>query len=248
MPEPFLDVRGLGVGYGGGLVLHDLSLSIAEGSSIAVLGRNGVGKSTLLLALAGHIAPRHGEVRWGGVDIAQMRPHRRVRAGIALVPQEREVFPSLTVDEHFTIADRKGAWTRERIYDVFPRLAERRNNLGGQLSGGEQQMLAIGRALMTSPKLLLLDEPLEGLAPIVVRELTERIRRLMAEDGLSVILVEQHLNVALDLAPRAIVLDRSRIEHDGPSDALKRDRALLDRLVGVRRWELEDARAAGAHS
>ena len=244
MSEPLLSVAGLSAGYGDGLVLHDVSFSVPEGGSLAVLGRNGVGKSTLMLALAGHLAPRGGEISWRGGPLTRVAPHLRVRLGMAWVPQEREIFPSLAVEEHLIIAGRPGPWTRERVYELFPRLAERRRNLGRQLSGGEQQMLAIARALVTNPKLLLLDEPLEGLAPIVVIELAGRIRRLMCEEGLSVILVEQHCNFALELAPQALVLERGKVVYAGASVDLQKDARLLDHLVGMRRMGGEPAAAS----
>jgi branched-chain amino acid transport system ATP-binding protein len=234
--EALLDVSGLRVGYGDDSVLHDVSLTIPTGGSLAVLGRNGVGKSTLMLALAGHLRARSGKIVLGGSDITRLPAYRRIGAGIGWVPQERETFPSLTVDEHLAIAGRPGQWTRDRVYDLFPRLAERRRNLGSQLSGGEQQMLAIARALVTNPALLLLDEPLEGLAPVVVEDLATRIGRLIAEEQLSIVIVEQHARFALGIAAEAIVLDRGRVVHRGPSGPLREDIELLDRLVGMRRF------------
>jgi branched-chain amino acid transport system ATP-binding protein len=239
MSAVLLDVHGLRVGYGDDSVLHDISLAIPRGGSLALLGRNGVGKSTLMLALAGHLRARHGTIELDGSDVTRMPAHRRVGAGIGWVPQERETFPSLTVDEHLAIAVRPGPWNRDRVYDLFPRLAERRRNLGAQLSGGEQQMLAIARALVTNPALLLLDEPLEGLAPVVVEDLAARIHRLIAEEQLSIAIVEQHASFALGITAEAIVLDRGRIVHRGPSEALRGDVELLDRLVGMRRFRDE---------
>ena len=235
MSEPLLAVDGLSVGYGESLVLEDIGFTLSRGRSLAVLGRNGVGKSTLMLALMGHLAPRRGTIRWRGREITGEAPDRRVRAGLGWVPQGREVFPSLTVEEHLAIAARPGGWNRARIYEQFPRLAERRRNLGRELSGGEQQMLAIGRALMTNPDLLLLDEPLEGLAPVIVHDIARRIRHLTAQEGLTVILVEQHARFALRLTEAVIVLERGRMVHAGPSAALLDDAASLDRLVGMRR-------------
>jgi branched-chain amino acid transport system ATP-binding protein len=235
MSEPLLEVSGLSAGYGESLVLEDISLTVPVGRSLAVLGRNGMGKSTLMLALMGHLPLRAGTIRWRGEDITRARPDQRVKLGLGWVPQGREVFPSLTVDEHLVIATRKGPWTREAVYQQFPRLAERRRNLGRELSGGEQQMLAIGRTLMTNPDLLLLDEPLEGLAPVIVHDIAARIRRLMAEQGLTIILVEQHTRFALRLTEQVVVLERGRIVHAGPSAALTNDVPLLDRLVGMRR-------------
>ncbi|MDB5410840.1 MAG: transporter ATP-binding protein [Rhodospirillales bacterium] len=235
MSEPLLDVAGLSTGYGDSLVLENVSLTIEKGRSLAVLGRNGMGKSTLMLSLMGHLSARSGRISWRGAEITRVAPDDRVKSGLGWVPQGREVFPSLTVDEHLAIAARPGRWTKSRIYEQFPRLAERRRNLGRQLSGGEQQMLAIGRTLMTNPDLLLLDEPLEGLAPVIVKEIASRIRQLMNEEGLTIILVEQHTRFALELTEQVIVLERGRIIHSGTSRALLDDVAALDRLVGMRR-------------
>jgi len=234
MSDALLEASEISAGYGDGLVLERVSLSVSRGHSLAVLGRNGMGKSTLMLTLMGHLKLRHGAIRWRGNDIANVAPDRRVQMGLGWVPQGREVFPSLTVDEHLVIAARPGHWDRDAVYAQFPRLAERRRNLGRELSGGEQQMLAIGRTLMTNPDLLLLDEPLEGLAPVIVRDVAHGIRRLMAEQGVTVILVEQHTRFALSLTEQVMVLERGRTVHTGPSDALLNDVAALDRLVGMR--------------
>jgi branched-chain amino acid transport system ATP-binding protein len=244
MSEPLLDVAGLSAGYGESLVLEEIGFTVPRGASLAVLGRNGVGKSTLMLALMGHLKLRSGRIAWRGGDIAALSPDRRVKAGLGWVPQGREIFPSLTVDEHLVIAQHPGRWTRDRVYEQFPRLAERRRNLGRELSGGEQQMLAIGRTLMTNPELLLLDEPLEGLAPVVVNEVAQRIRQLTADEGLTIILVEQHTRFALRLTEQVIVLERGRIVHRGASRALLEDAAALDRLVGMRRLRDHAAPAA----
>jgi branched-chain amino acid transport system ATP-binding protein len=234
MSDALLDVAELSAGYGDSLVLEKVSLSVPKGHSLAVLGRNGMGKSTLMLALMGHLKLRHGAIRWRGEDISNTAPDRRVKMGLGWVPQGREVFPSLTVDEHLAIAARPGAWNRDAVYAQFPNLAERRRNLGRELSGGEQQMLAIGRTLMTNPDLLLLDEPLEGLAPVIVQDIAHRIRKLMAEQGLTIVLVEQHTRFALSLTEQVMVLERGRTVHAGPSAALLGDVAALDRLVGMR--------------
>jgi branched-chain amino acid transport system ATP-binding protein len=220
-------------GYGESIVLEDVSFTMNEGDSLALLGRNGVGKTSLLVTLMGLTRLHKGSIRWGGADIARVPTYKRSRAGLGWVPQERHMFPSLTVEEHLTVVARPGPWTLAKIYEIFPRLHERRANMGNQLSGGEQQMLAIARALMTNPRILLLDEPMEGLAPIIVQELVRVIRRLVADEGMSVIVVEQHARLALSLTSRAIVLDRGRIVHDSDSASLLADGEKLDRLVAV---------------
>ena len=234
---PLLALADIRAGYGAATVLDGISFEVPERGGIAVLGRNGVGKSTLLLTLMGYTQVRRGQIRWRGEDITAYAPHRRARAGIGWVAQEREIFSTLTVEENLTVAaraGRDGRWDLAAVYDLFPRMAERRRNLGNQLSGGEQQMLAIARALMTNPDLLLLDEPLEGLAPIVVEELAAAIRRMTSESGDAFILVEQHADVALSLTKAALVLERGRIVHSGPSAKLLADHAALDRLIGLR--------------
>jgi branched-chain amino acid transport system ATP-binding protein len=228
-----LAVEGLTAGYGEGIVLEDVALSVDEGDSLALLGRNGMGKTTLLVTLMGFTRMHGGTLRWRGRDLAAMPTHRRSRAGIGWVPQERLMFPSLTVEEHLTAVARPGPWNVARVYEIFPRLAERRANFGNQLSGGEQQMLAIGRALMVNPALLLLDEPMEGLAPIIVQELMGVIRELVEDTGMAVIVVEQHARLALTLTRHAIVLERGRVVHRAPSEALLREPETLHRLVAV---------------
>lgn len=235
MDEPFLDVDDLCVGYGDGIVISNLSFSIPAGGSVAVLGRNGVGKSTLVLAIAGHLRPRSGRIRLRGKEITALPPERRCWLGIGWVPQEREVFAPLTVDEHLRIAAASGPWTIPRVYELFPRLADRRRHFGDQLSGGEQQMLAIGRALVTNPKLLLLDEPLEGLAPVVAQDVARCIREVARAEGMSVILIEQHAGFALKLADQAIILERGLVVRRGTSDAIARDHDALEQYVGVRK-------------
>jgi branched-chain amino acid transport system ATP-binding protein len=220
-------------GYGESIVLEDVSFTMNEGDSLALLGRNGVGKTSLLVTLMGLTRLHKGSIRWGGADIARVPTYKRSRSGLGWVPQERHMFPSLTVEEHLTVVEHPGSWNLAKIYDIFPRLQERRANMGNQLSGGEQQMLAIARALMTNPRILLLDEPMEGLAPIIVQELVRVIRKLVAEEGMSVIVVEQHARLALSLTSRAIVLDRGRIVHDSDSASLLADGEKLDRLVAV---------------
>jgi branched-chain amino acid transport system ATP-binding protein len=232
--EPLLALEGVRAGYGDAVVLDGISLAVPERGSLAVLGRNGVGKTTLLLTIMGYTAVSRGEITWRGRPITRVPPHRRALDGIGWVPQEREIFPALSVEENLTVAARPGRWTLARVYELFPRLAERRANMGLHLSGGEQQMLAIARALMTNPALLLLDEPLEGLAPIVVEELAGAIRRLRADDGAAVILVEQHAEIALSLTESALVLERGSVVYRAPSQDLIGDPTTLERLVGLR--------------
>ena len=231
MPETLLALDAVRAGYGELVVIDGVSLELAEGGSLAVLGRNGVGKTTLLLTIMGFTRVASGRMRWRGRDIARIAPHRRARLGIGWVAQEREIFPSLTVEENLTVAARPGRWDVSAVYQLFPRLAERRRHMGSHLSGGEQQMLAIARALMTNPALLLLDEPLEGLAPVIVDELAEAIGRMMAEEGTAIILVEQHTEVALSLAREAVVIERGTIALRAPTRSLLADRASLDRLI-----------------
>ncbi len=200
-------------GYGASVVLEDVSLSLDEGDSLALLGRNGVGKTTLLVTLMGLTRVHRGALRWRGGDLRRLSTWQRAQAGIGWVPQERYMWPSLTIEEHLTAVARPGHWTVRKVYDVFPRLEERRSNYGSQLSGGEQQMLAIARALVVNPTLLLLDEPMEGLAPIIVQDLMKVIRTLLAEAGMAVVVVEQHAKLALSLTRNAIVLDRGRVVH-----------------------------------
>ncbi len=233
MADALLSLHNVRAGYGDAIVLDDCSIDIMEKGSLGVLGRNGVGKSTLLLTIMGYTAIKRGAITWRGQDITGMPPHRRARLGLGWVAQEREIFPSLTVEENLTVAARVGRWTLASAYELFPRLKERRLNMGNQLSGGEQQMLAIARALMTNPSLLLLDEPLEGLAPIIVEELARAIKRMVAEEGMATILVEQHAKVALSMTDSAIVIERGRVVHRGPSSALLQDASTLHRLMGV---------------
>jgi branched-chain amino acid transport system ATP-binding protein len=228
-----LRVDGLVAGYGDSVVLEDVSLELAPRASLALLGRNGAGKTTLIATLMGLTRVRRGTIAFGGEDVTAWRPYRRAHAGIGWVPQERDIFSSLSVAENLSVIARVGPWTLPRVYELFPRLAERRRNLGGQLSGGEQQMLAIGRALVLNPKLLLLDEPFEGLAPNLVGEL-ERAIGVMTGEGLAAVLVEQHVEAALRLSDTAVVLERGRVVHVGPSAALRQDRALLEGLVTLR--------------
>jgi branched-chain amino acid transport system ATP-binding protein len=232
MPD-LLRVEGLRAGYGEAVVLPKLSLALPEGQVLALLGRNGTGKTTLINSIVGITRRFGGALALGGTDITAMRPDQRARAGIGWVPQERNIFRSLTVEENMTAVAQPGPWTVERVYEMFPRLKERRGNFGNQLSGGEQQMLAVARALVLNPKLLLLDEPLEGLAPIIVEELLTVIARVVREEGMSAIIVEQSPRLVLPITQRAIVLDRGSIVHEGSSDDLLSDRARLDQWLAV---------------
>ena len=226
-----LELRDVRAGYGDAVVLDGVSLSVAESGSLAVLGRNGVGKSTLILTILGFTRLHRGQVLWRGEDISRLAPHRRVQLGIGWVAQEREIFPSLTVEENLLVAARPGPWDLKKVYELFGRLKERRTNMGNQLSGGEQQMLATARALMTNPALLLLDEPLEGLAPIIVEELVRSLKNLR---GMATILVEQHTGVALELTEDAVVIERGAIAHRAKSADFAQDAATLERYVGLR--------------
>ena len=226
-----LEIRKVRAGYGETVVLEDVELELPEEGALAVLGRNGVGKTTLLATIMGHTSFHTGEIRFNGKTIHGLPVYERARLGIGYVPQERLIFPSLDVHENLTVAAQSGRWTAERVYDLFPRLRERRSAMGNQLSGGEQQMLAIGRALMGNPSLLLLDEPLEGLAPIIVEMLLMSLKKLIAEERLAIILVEQHAKVALAVTQTALVLNRGRVSHYGPSSALLADPQRLASLV-----------------
>ncbi|MDK4717248.1 ABC transporter ATP-binding protein [Rhizobium sp. CNPSo 4039] len=228
-----LRIESLSAGYGKATVLHGVSLSVEPGTSVALLGRNGVGKTTILNTIVGLTRYRSGSIRLRGTDIQGMSPERRVEAGIGWVPQERGIFRSLTVEENITAVARPGRWTLSAIYDLFPRLKERRSNLGNQLSGGEQQMLSIGRALVLNPILLLLDEPTEGLAPIIVEELLAAIRRIVRDKGLAAIIVEQHAQQLLAITDKAIILDRGSVAYSGDSGHLAEDSQTLGKFLGV---------------
>jgi branched-chain amino acid transport system ATP-binding protein len=224
---------GVTAGYGASVVLEDVSLTLDDGDSLALLGRNGVGKSTLLVTLMGLTRVHRGALRWRGANLVKLATHQRAAAGIGWVPQERYMWASLTIEEHLTAVARPGHWTLRTLYQLFPRLEERRANFGNQLSGGEQQMLAIARALIVNPRLLLLDEPMEGLAPIIVQDLMKVIGALVQGGGMAVIVVEQHAKLALSLTRQAVVLDRGRIVHRGTSDALLEHPEDLHRLIAV---------------
>lgn len=233
MTDILLEAGGLSAGYGETIVLEGLSLRVAAGEAIAILGRNGVGKSTLLLSLLGLTTRHGGVIRYLENDISHWPAYKRARAGLALVPQEREIFKSLSVEENLQVSAMGEAWTLERVYDLFPRLAERRRNLGNQLSGGEQQMLAIGRALIGNPRVVLFDEPFEGLAPVIVDQLVDAFWKLRADGGMGVVLVEQHAELGLELTDRALVLDRGREVWAGRSSELAASPELLGALVGL---------------
>jgi branched-chain amino acid transport system ATP-binding protein len=234
MADNLLKLQNVTAGYGDAVVLHGISLDLPEHGSLAVLGRNGVGKSTLLLTIMGYTQLRAGCVSWRGQDISRVPPHRRAVNGIGWVAQEREIFPSLSVEENLNVAARQGSWDLDAVFQLFPRLTERRRNMGNQLSGGEQQMLAVARALMTNPTLMLLDEPFEGLAPVIVDELTAAIKLMLSDRRIAIILVEQHTDIALELTAAAIVLERGTVVHRAPSAQLQKDTATLERLVGLR--------------
>jgi branched-chain amino acid transport system ATP-binding protein len=232
MPD-LLALEALRAGYGEAVVLPNLSLRLGEGQVLALLGRNGTGKTTLINSIVGVTRRFGGSVTLAGHDITAMRPDQRARAGIGWVPQERNIFRSLTVEENMTAVSQPGPWTVARVYEMFPRLKERRGNFGNQLSGGEQQMLAIGRALVLNPKVLLLDEPTEGLAPIIVEELLAALGRITRSGGICSIIVEQNAQKILGLADRVVILERGAIVHEAASDSLKADPSVLERHLGV---------------
>lgn len=233
MSDPLLALRDIRSGYDESIVLDGISLEVPPGGTLAVLGRNGVGKTTLLLTVMGYTSVHSGTVEFEGRNLTKAAPYKRARAGLGWVPQERNVFSSLTVTENLTVAARSGNWTLDAVFEVFPRLSERRDSRGHHLSGGEQQMLSIARTLMTNPSLLLLDEPLEGLAPIVVEELVRAIERMTTQKSMALVLVEQHVDMALSLTESAVLLERGTIAYRGRSSELRDDRATLDRYVGV---------------
>ena len=227
-----VELKSVSAGYGETVVLEDINLSIAPGESISVIGRNGVGKTTLLSTIMGHTTLHKGEVLLSGKSLNRVPVYRRAAAGLGFVPQEREIFPSLSVLENLDVGARAGHWTKDRVFEMFPNLKERLDNRGNQLSGGEQQMLSIARALLTNPSVLLMDEPTEGLAPVLVETLTAVLMKLR-DSGLSIVLVEQNSRVALGFCERTVIMDKGRIVYDGPSAALRDDPERLAKLVGI---------------
>jgi branched-chain amino acid transport system ATP-binding protein len=228
-----LELKDVSAGYGETVVLEDIDLALAPGESISVIGRNGVGKTTLLATVMGHTRLHQGEVLLAGQNLARVPVYRRALMGVGFVPQEREIFPSLTVHENLEVGARPGLWTPARVFELFPNLRERLYNMGNQLSGGEQQMLSIARALLTNPSVLLMDEPTEGLAPVLVETLTAVLLQLRAETGLSIILVEQNSRVAFAFSERTVVLSKGRIVYDGASETLRADPDKLAQIIGI---------------
>ena len=220
-------------GYGDAVVVSGVSLTLGEGEALAVLGRNGMGKTTLLNTIIGVTRHMGGTIRFAGRDITRLGPEARAQAGIGWVPQERNIFRSLTVEENLTAVAQPGRWTVSRVYELFPRLAERRRNSGGQLSGGEQQMLAVARALVLNPKVILLDEPTEGLAPIIIEELMRVLTHIVREEKVAAIIIEQHAQRILGLTDKALIMERGAVAHAAPSRELARDQATLDQYLGV---------------
>ena len=228
-----LELSRVSAGYGETVVVEDIDLKLAPGECISVIGRNGVGKTTLLATIMGHTTLHSGTIALDGRPLNGIPSFRRALAGLGFVPQEREIFSSLTVRENLGIASRPGPWTQERVFALFPRLKERLDNMGNQLSGGEQQMLSIARALLTNPSVLLMDEPTEGLAPVLVDTLIEVLGKLRAESELSIILIEQNSRVAFAFSPRTVILDKGRIVYDGESEPLRADPERLAKLIGI---------------
>ncbi|HEV2571307.1 ABC transporter ATP-binding protein [Methylocella sp. CPCC 101449] len=228
-----LKVEGLRAGYGEALVLNGISLRLEAGRAMALLGRNGTGKTTLINTIVGATRWRGGSILFDGNEMTRLRSDQRAHRGIGWVPQERNIFKSLTVDENLTAIMRPGPWNLKRLYEMFPRLAERKRNMGNQLSGGEQQMLAVARALALNPRLLLLDEPLEGLAPIIVDELLAALRKIIREEQMAAILVEQSAKKILPLTDSVVILERGAVVYDGESEALAQDADTMSRLLGV---------------
>ena len=228
-----LTIERLTAGYGEAIAIADVSLTVAPGEALALLGRNGMGKTTLVNTIVGVTHRFRGSIRLDGRDLTGLRPDQRAHSGIGWVPQERDIFGSLTAEENLTAVARPGSWTLGKVYALFPRLLERRHNLGRQLSGGEQQMLAVARALVLNPRIMLLDEPLEGLAPILVEELLAALRQVIRGEGTAAILVEQNAQKVLGVTDRAVILEKGSIVHQGASAALQSDHAILERYLGV---------------
>jgi branched-chain amino acid transport system ATP-binding protein len=228
-----LALRDVSAGYGEAVVITHIDLRLRQGEALALLGRNGTGKTTLLNTIIGVTRHRGGTISLAGQDLSTSRPETRARSGVGWVPQERNIFKSLTVEENLTAVARPGPWTVARVHEMFPRLKERRANLGNQLSGGEQQMLAIGRALVLNPKVMLLDEPTEGLAPIIIEELLAALKRIIRDEGMSAIVVEQHAQKILGVTDQALILDRGTIVHASTSRALMDDPHALEQHLGV---------------
>ena len=228
-----LELRGVSAGYRDTVVLEDIDFKLAPGENVSIIGRNGVGKTTLLATIMGHTRLHKGEVLLDAQSLNRMPIYARALAGIGYVPQEREIFPSLSVRENLEIAARPGHWTQARVFELFPNLKQRLSNMGNQLSGGEQQMLSIARALLTNPSVLLMDEPTEGLAPVIVEALTGVLIKLRSESAMSIILVEQNSRVALAFAERTVVMSKGRIVYDGASAALRDDPEKLAQFVGL---------------
>src|SRR5450631_2217010 len=233
MAERALELDKVFAGYGETVVLEDIRLALDAGETLSIIGRNGVGKTTLLAAVMGHTNLHGGRVALHGKDVSQLATYKRVSAGLGYAPQEREIFPSLSLRENLEVAARPGSWSIQTVFELFPRLAERADNRGNQLSGGEQQMLAIGRALIGNPTVVLMDEPSEGLAPVIVEELARAVKRLAEMDRLTLVVVEQNTRLALAISPRTIIMDRGRIVYDGASEALKESPEMLERMIGV---------------
>jgi branched-chain amino acid transport system ATP-binding protein len=227
-----LRIDNLSAGYGEAVILHGIGLSLAQGETLALLGRNGTGKTTLMNTIAGATRQHAGRIRLDGVDLQGLPSHQRAAAGVGWVPQERDIFKSLTVLENLTAVARAGAWTPSRVFEMFPRLAERKKNMGNQLSGGEQQMLAIGRALVTNPKLLILDEATEGLAPLIREEIWQCLTRLR-QAGQTLVVVDKYVNRLVQIADRHLILERGSVAWQGTSAELDQDRSLWHRYLGV---------------
>ena len=236
-PPPLLEVQGLQTAYGSAQVLHGVDLTVGRGEVVGLLGRNGMGKTTLVRAVMGIVPSQSGSVRFDGDAVLGQPSHRIARRGIALVPEGRQVYPNLSVHEHLTAFTRErtdgaAAWHAARVYELFPRLAERRDHLGGHLSGGEQQMLAVGRALVTNPRLLILDEATEGLAPLIREEIWRALAALRRA-GQAILVIDKYVQRLIHLADRHVILEKGRVAWSGSSEALDADRALWQRYVGV---------------